>query len=98
MSDIEFEWDEDKADANRHKHEVSFEEASTVFLDDAALLISDPNHSHDEDRYLIVGRSLTLRVLVVSHCYRSQDRTIRIISARAATIRERRQYEGDRRL
>ena len=98
MSDLEFEWDEDKAHANRHKHGVSFEEASTVFLDDAALLVLDPDHSQNEDRFLIVGRGLMLRVLVVSHCYRSRDRTIRIISARLATIRERRQSEGDRRL
>lgn len=89
----EFEWDGAKAKSNLLKHKVSFDEAKTVFGDPLSLTISDPDHSQDEGRYIIVGVSIDGRVLVVSHTDR-EDR-IRIISARRATRKERRAYEND---
>ncbi len=92
MSDITFEWDRFKNLGNRKKHGVSFEEAVTVFVDEQALLIRDPDHSETEDRFLLLGLSSNLRVLLVCHCYRQNDKVIRIISARKAGPSERRQY------
>ncbi len=92
MSDIRFEWDERKNKANRRKHKVSFEEAQTVFLDENAIRFFDPDHSEDEDRFLMLGMSFTLRVLIVCHCYRENDSLIRIISARKADKREQSDY------
>jgi len=92
MSMLEFEWDPKKAAANLKKHRVSFEEARTVFLDERAKLIDDPDHSSDEDRFVLLGISGLLRVLLVCHCYRQQGQTIRIISARKASPGEARQY------
>ena len=92
MSMLEFEWDPKKAAANLKKHGVSFEEARTVFLDEQAKLIDDPDHSSDEDRFVLLGISGILRVLLVCHCYRQQGQTIRIISARKASPGETRQY------
>jgi len=84
--------------ANVSKHGVSFAEAQTVFLDDRARLLDDPEHSTDESRFLLLGMSVRLRVLVVVHAYREATGIIRLISARRATPRERRQYqEGDSR-
>ena len=88
MQDIEFKWDERKSRENKRKHKVSFEEAQTVFLDENAIRFFDPDHSQDEDRFLMLGMSFTLRVLVVCHCYREDDSVIRIISARKADKRE----------
>ena len=93
MPPVRFAWDEAKNRANRAKHAVSFEEAQSVFFDDGALLIDDPGHSDDEDRFLILGMSVRWRLLVVSHCYRRDDEEIRIISARKATAREYKHYE-----
>ena len=93
MSDLEFDWDERKNAQNRRKHGVSFEEAKTVFLDENALLIADPDHSADEERFILLGLSSSLRALVVCHCYRRDRETIRIISARRANAIERRKYE-----
>lgn len=93
-ADLRFEWDERKAIANRRKHGVSFEEARSVFLDENAIRIHDPDHSVGENRFVLLGLSLHLRVLTVCHCYRSNDDVIRIISARRANKRERRQYEN----
>jgi uncharacterized DUF497 family protein len=93
MSDIRFEWDENKNAANQKKHKVSFEEAKSVFYDENARLISDPDHSEREDRFILLGLSNRLRMLVVVHTYRKSDEIIRIISAREATKRERRFYE-----
>ena len=93
---LDFEWDERKAAVNRRKHGVSFEEARTVFVDEAALQIPDPQHSEDEDRFIMLGMSIRLRVLVVCHCYRESDEVIRIISARKADREERHQYEERR--
>jgi len=93
VAELRFEWDERKATTNRRKHGVSFEEARTVFVDEDALQIPDPDHSDDEDRFIMLGVSSRLRVLVVCHCYRKADEVIRIISARKADGRERRQYD-----
>ncbi|MCP5487274.1 MAG: BrnT family toxin [Verrucomicrobia bacterium] len=92
MDDIEFEWDERKSRENKRKHKVSFEEAQTVFLDENAIRFFDPDHSQDEDRFLMLGMSFTLRVLVVCHCYREGDSVIRIVSARKADKREQSDY------
>ncbi|MBW2734616.1 MAG: BrnT family toxin [Deltaproteobacteria bacterium] len=94
MSQLLFEWDKRKSVANQRKHGVSFEEAKTVFFDEDALEYPDPGHSSDEDRFLMVGRSFQLRVLLVCHCYRAEESTIRIISARKATRRERQAHAG----
>ena len=93
---MDFIWDEEKAEINIRKHEVSFEEASTVFFDEHALEIFDPDHSEDEDRFLLLGLSSTLRLLVVCHCYRENDALIRIISARKATRKETQAYVAGR--
>ena len=90
---ISFTWDENKNLINQKKHGVSFEEAKTVFYDDHALEYYDPDHSREEDRFILLGMSTGARVLVVCHCYRSQGGIIRIISARKATSNERRAYE-----
>ena len=92
MADLHFEWDAAKAAANHRKHGVSFEEAQTVFTDEHALLIDDPEHSQDEDRFILLGFSLQLRMLVVAHCYRRSGGVIRLISARPATRSEHKAY------
>lgn len=92
MSSIKFEWEESKAAGNIKKHGVSFREARTVFFDERALLINDPDHSENEDRFILLGLSSSLRVLIVCHCYRSEGNVIRIISARKATIQESKVY------
>jgi uncharacterized DUF497 family protein len=92
MIDLRFEWDEAKSRRNVRKHGVSFEETSAVFLDDNAIRFYDPDHSHDEDRFIMLGMSFTLRILVLCHCYKEIDSTIRIISARKATRHEATQY------
>ena len=92
MTDIRFEWDERKSRENKRKHGVSFEEAQTVFLDENALRFFDPDHSADEDRFLMLGISFRLRVLVVCHCFRVNDAVIRIISARKANRSEDADY------
>ena len=89
-----FEWDEAKADTNVRKHGVSFLEASSVFEDEYALFMADPAHSDDEDRFLILGKSLRRRMVLVAHCYREGADVIRIISARKASAKQRREYEG----
>jgi uncharacterized DUF497 family protein len=92
MADVRFEWEPRKSRANKAKHGVSFEEARTAFLDEHARVIPDPQHSDGEDRFVLLGLSVQLRVLVVCHCYREADQVIRIISARRADRTERRQY------
>ena len=92
---MEFEWDENKNASNKKKHGVSFEEAKSVFTDQFARLISDPDHSEDEDRFILLGTSIHSRLLVVCHCVRVND-SIRIISARKADKQEREIYEGYR--
>ena len=92
MSEIEFEWDKAKATSNLKKHKVSFEEAKSVFLDESALFIPDPDHSDDEERFILLGVSVKLRILVVCHCYRADDNVIRLISARKANKSEKTKY------
>ena len=92
MNKIAFEWDDVKNSKNQVKHGVSFEEAQTVFFDENAIEFDDPDHSVDEERFLLLGYSQKLRILVVCHCYRSAESTIRIISARKATKNEQRAY------
>ena len=94
MLDFHFEWDPTKAAINRQKHHVTFEEAMTVFEDEDALVIDDPEHSEDEERFIILGYSLQANLLVVCHCCRSAESVIRIISARKATARETSQYHA----
>lgn len=91
---MEFEWDENKNTINKEKHGIDFEEAKTVFFDENAILISDPEHSLDEDRFILLGLSFNLRLLVVCHCYRENEEKIRLISARKATKNESKQYGG----
>ena len=91
MAGLRFEWDESKNRANKRKHGVSFQEAETVFYDERAFLLDDPDEG--EDRFVLLGLSATLRTLVVCHCYRQRDAVIRIISARKAHREERRDYE-----
>ncbi|MBU1107349.1 MAG: BrnT family toxin [Candidatus Riflebacteria bacterium] len=88
-----FEWDENKARINLKKHSVSFEEAQSVFLDENARIIPDPEHSDDEDRFVLLGIYANVRLLTVCHCYRQNQKTVRIISARKATNREAKQYQ-----
>ena len=92
MSTLRFEWDDRKAIANVSKHGVSFDEAKSVFLDDRARLIDDPDHSDDEERFILLGLSGALRLLLVCHCFRSAGDVVRIISARKATSKESRSY------
>jgi uncharacterized DUF497 family protein len=89
---LRFAWDRTKSAENRRKHGVSFEEASTVFYDESALLLGDPDHSSGEDRFLLLGLSIRLRCLVVCHCHRERDEVIRIITARRADRAEREAY------
>ena len=92
MSDLTFEWSSRKASENMRKHGVSFEEAKSAFLDEHARLIPDPEHSDDEDRFILLGLSIQLRLLLVCHCYKENENVIRIISARKAVRSEQRQY------
>jgi uncharacterized protein len=89
---LSFNWDARKNALNRKKHGISFEEAQTAFVDENALLIDDPDHSIDEDRFILLDLSTRLCLLVVCHCYREQDDVIRIRSARKATLAEQGQY------
>jgi uncharacterized DUF497 family protein len=93
MEELRFEWDPRKAKSNAAKHGVSFDEASTAFYDDNGLVIDDPAHSEAEDRFILLGLSATVRLVVVVHCFRDEDSIIRIISARKATSAESRQYQ-----
>ena len=88
MKYLTFSWDEKKDQANLKKHGVSFDEAKTVFFDENAVEYPDPDHSDDEDRFLMVGRSYRFRMLIVCHCLRNEESEIRIISARKLTKKE----------
>ena len=94
LSERTFAWDEEKQEANIKKHKITFIEASTVFDDENALVRDDPDHSQEEDRFIIIGFSENARLLIVCHCYRTDDSIIRIISARKANRRERKEYGG----
>ena len=93
INSLRFEWDAHKAAANLKKHGLSFEEARSAFYDEHAKLIDDPDPSTDEERFILLGLSFTLRVVVVCQCYRSDDEVIRIISARKATAHETKSYK-----
>ena len=92
MSALSFEWDPGKAAGNAAKHGVSFEEAQAVFFDEHALVIPDPDHSQQEERFVIMGQVTELRMLVVVHCFRQKGSAIRIISARRAGTKEQKPY------
>lgn len=94
MDELTFVWDERKNRANRRKHGVAFEEARTAFYDENAIVYFDPDHSEDEDRFILLGMSARLRVLVVCHCLREGESILRIISARKANTRERKAYRS----
>ena len=95
MKPLRFEWDEAKSLENQRKHRVSFEEARTVFYDEDAIEFFDDDHSSHEDRFLLLGLSSRLRVLMICHCLREEGDMIRIISARKATPNERKLYPGE---
>lgn len=95
MDYVRFEWDKAKAALNKRKHGVSFEEAQTVFYDEHAIEFFDPDHSESEDRFIMLGLSFRLRLLVVCHCVRETQSVIRIISARKATRREAESYRRE---
>lgn len=92
MNELQFEWDEAKSRSNQKKHGVSFEEAKSVFGDDLARLILDPDYSDYEERFILLGMSSQQRLLVVCFCERGRD-FIRLISARKADRREQKGYE-----
>ena len=92
MKELRFEWDPVKAESNLKKHGVSFEEARTVFFDDYAVEFYDDEYSEWEDRFLLLGRSSRLGLLLICHCYRETESVIRIISARKATQHEAKHY------
>lgn len=92
MGEVDFVWDEKKNRANLKKHHISFEEAQSAFHDEDAFVYFDPDHSDDEDRFILIGTSFKLRMLVVCHCYREEEHVIRIISARKADKREQENY------
>jgi len=94
MNRLIFEWDNEKNRINQKKHSITFEEAESVFYDDNAIQFWDEEHSDAEDRFLLLGRSSKMRILLIVHCYREQELVIRIISARKATKNESKHYPG----
>lgn len=92
MRNLRFEWDNKKDKTNVKKHGISFHEARSVFFDDHAIQFFDPDHSVEEDRFLLLGMNFKLRTLVVCHCFRESETVIRIISARKADHEEEREY------
>jgi hypothetical protein len=96
MNHLKFEWDKNKDKTNRNQHSISFAEAKTVFYDEYAILFDDPDHSQSEERFILLGLSLRLKTLVVCHCFRKEETTIRIISARKANKDEEQVYWSQR--
>jgi len=96
MKQLEFEWNKKKEKTNAKKHGVSFDEARTVFYDEQAIQFYDPEHSDEEDRFILLGTSFKLKTLVVCHCYREDETKIRIISARKADSEEEQVYWSNR--
>ena len=92
MKELAFEWDENKNKINLIKHGISFEEASSVFFDEQAILFDDPEHSVDEERFILLGMSSSTNICIVCHCYRKSESIIRIVSARKATRKEALKY------
>src|SRR5665213_2889548 len=93
MGALRFEWDEGKNRSNQRKHGVPFAEARTAFFDDYARVLPDPDHSDDQERFVLLGLSVSLRLLVVCHCHRESEEVIRIFSARKANRNEITQYQ-----
>ena len=96
MEQLEFQWDPKKNRKNIKKHGVSFEEAKTVFYDEYALQFFDPDHSEDKDRFLLLGISFKLRMIIVCHCFRQEEAIVRIISAKKADKGESQDYWSER--
>ena len=96
MKHLVFEWDKKKENANIKKHGISFEEARTTFYDENAILFYDPDHSEDEDRFILLGTSYKLNTLVICHCFREEETVVRIISARKADKVEIQAYRDNR--
>jgi uncharacterized DUF497 family protein len=94
MKKLIFEWDDRKNISNKRKHGVTFEEAQTVFFDENAIEFDDPDHSIQEEKFILLGFSLKPKLLVVCHCYRIEESKIRIITARKATKKEQNVYFG----
>ena len=92
MNGLRIEWDERKEEANIKKHRVSFNEARTVFYDENAIQFFNPDHSENEDRFILLGLSLKLRILIVCHCFRENETVVRILSARKADGNEEKEY------
>ncbi len=92
MKELVFEWDDRKETANLKKHGISFDEARTAFYDEKAIVFFDPDHSEDEDRFILLGLSFKPRLLVVCHCFRATDSVIRLVSARKADKGEEQEY------
>lgn len=92
MKHLVFEWDTKKEKANIKKHGISFEEARTTFYDENAIQFFDPDHSEDEDRFILLGTSYRLNTLVICHCFRKKETVVRIISARKADEDETKAY------
>jgi len=94
MESLEFSWNDRKNKTNKKKHGISFEEAQTIFFDENVVEFFDPDHSESENRFIMLGLSYRLRVLVVCHCFRESESEIRIVSARKATKKEQKMYLG----
>jgi len=97
MDELRFQWDAGTEKSNIRKHGVSFEEAHTVFYDEHAVQFFDPDHSEDEDRFILLGMSFKLRTLVVCHCFRESETIVRLFSARKADKDEENEYWRRRR-
>ena len=97
MDELRFEWDDEKEKINIRKHGISFDEARTVFYDERAIQFFDPDHSEDEDRFILLGISFKLRTLVVCHCFRKSETVVRLFSARKADKEEEQEYWRRRR-
>jgi uncharacterized DUF497 family protein len=97
MNQLRFEWDKEKERINIRKHGISFEEARMVFYDEKAIQFFDPDHLEDEDRFLLLGISFKLRILIVCHCFRESETVIRLFSARKADREEEQEYWRRRR-
>ena len=96
MKKLTFEWDNSKDRTNIQKHGVAFKEAQTAFHDEYAIQFFDPDHSEEEERYILLGTSFTLKTLIVCHCYRQEETVVRIISARKADKDEEQAYWSNR--
>jgi len=96
MDNLKFEWDRAKSSANVKKHKISFDEAQSAFYDEYALVFFDPDHSDDEERFILLGMSIKANVLVVCHCFREYETVVRIISARKADDDEENDYWRNR--